>query len=347
MKILNRKIGIKHKPFIIAEISANHNGSLEKALKIVDQAAICGVSAIKIQSIDPNKITLNSRKKNFIINNKKSIWYKQSYYDIYKKASLSISWQKKILKRALQKGIIGFSTPFDEESVEFLEKINVPCYKIASFENNHFPLLKKIAKTKKPVIMSLGMLTLKEIEESYEFLKINGTKSVALLKCTSVYPSEAEELNLKTIQDLKKRFDCEIGFSDHTNNIYSSICAVSLGATIIEKHFNLSNNTSSLDEKFSIKKNEMGDLVSGCNLAHASIGKINYSLTNREKISRKSKRSIFASKDIKKDQIFDEKNLIIARPNIGLPPKEYYKILGRKAKKNISFATSIKKKMYL
>lgn len=346
MKILNRKIGFKHKPFIIAEISANHNGSLNKALKIVDQAALCGVSAIKIQSINPDKITLNSRKKNFIINNKKSIWYNQSYYDIYKKSSLPISWQKKILKRAEQKRIIGFSTPFDEESVDFLEEVNVPCYKIASFENNHFPLLKKIAKTKKPIIMSLGMLSLKEIQESYEFLKINGAKSIALLKCTSVYPAKVEELNLKTIQDLKKRFDCEIGFSDHTNNIYSSVCAVSLGATIIEKHFNLSNNATSLDDKFSIKKNEMKELVRGCNLAHTSIGKINYKLTKTEKISRKSKRSIFASKNIKKHQLLNENNLIIARPNLGLSPKEYYKILGRRAKKDISFATSIKKKMY-
>ena len=179
--------------------------------------------------------------------------------------------------------------------------------KIASFENNHFPLMKKIAQTKKPIIMSLGMLSLKEIQESYRFLKKNGAKNVALLKCTSVYPAHERSLNLKTLEDLRKKFNCEIGFSDHTNDIYSSISAVSLGATIIEKHFNLENNKKSLDSKFSITKNEMKRLVIGCNKAHQSIGKIKYDLTNDERISKKNK-SIYASKDIKKrEKIFNRK----------------------------------------
>ena len=287
MKIDKKIINLKNPPFIIAELSANNNGSLKNALKLVDHAAESGVSAIKIQTINPYKITLKTKQKNFIINNRKSIWYKKSFFDLYKKSSMPISWQKKILKRAKSNGLIGFSTPFDEKSVDFLEEMNVPCYKIASFENNHFPLMKKIAQTKKPIIMSLGMLSLKEIQESYRFLKKNGAKNVALLKCTSVYPAHERSLNLKTLEDLRKKFNCEIGFSDHTNDIYSSISAVSLGATIIEKHFNLENNKKSLDSKFSITKNEMKRLVIGCNKAHQSIGKIKYDLTNDEEYRKK------------------------------------------------------------
>ena len=343
MKIGKTIIGSKTNPFIIAELSANHNGSLKKALKLVDQAADIGVSAIKIQTIDPNKITLKTRKKGFIITNKKSIWYKKSFFDLYKKSSMPISWQKKIFQRAKLRGILGFSTPFDEESVDLLEDLNVPCYKIASFENNHFPLMKRIAKTKKPVIMSLGMLSLEEIRQSFNYLKKHGTKDIALLKCTSVYPANETKLNLKTIQDLRKKFNCEIGFSDHTNDIYSSICAVSLGATIIEKKFNLENNNKSLDSKFSITKDEMKKLVIGCNKAYQSVGQIKYSLSNDEKKSKESKRSIYAKQTIKKGEKFSTKNISVVRPGYGLSPKFYFKILGKKSKKNIFFAEPIKK----
>jgi pseudaminic acid synthase len=343
MKIKKTIISSKNSPFIIAELSANHDGKLYKALKIVDHAARCGVSAIKIQTINPEKITLNTKKKNFIIHNKKSIWYKKSFYELYKKASMPIKWQKKIFARAKKRGILAFSTPFDEQSVDLLEKMDVPCYKIASFENNHFPLLKKIAETKKPVIMSLGMLSLKEIYESVNYLKKHGTKEIALLKCTSVYPAKEEDLNLKSIQDLRKRFNCEVGFSDHTKDIYSSIAAVSLGATIIEKHFNLIENKKSLDSKFSITELEMKQLVVGCDMAQKSIGNIKYSLSKDEKISKKNKRSIYASKNIKKGEKFSEKNVSVVRPGYGLSPRFYFKIIGKKSTKNIFFADPIKK----
>jgi len=343
MKIKKTIISSKNSPFIIAELSANHDGKLYKALKIVDHAARCGVSAIKIQTINPEKITLNTKKKNFIIHNKKSIWYKKSFYELYKKASMPIKWQKEIFARAKKRGILAFSTPFDEQSVDLLEKMDVPCYKIASFENNHFPLLKKIAETKKPVIMSLGMLSLKEIYESVNYLKKHGTKEIALLKCTSVYPAKEEDLNLKSIQDLRKRFNCEVGFSDHTKDIYSSIAAVSLGATIIEKHFNLIENKKSLDSKFSITELEMKQLVVGCDMAQKSIGNIKYSLSKDEKISKKNKRSIYASKNIKKGEKFSEKNVSVVRPGYGLSPRFYFKIIGKKSTKNIFFADPIKK----
>jgi len=256
---------------------------------------------------------------------------------------MPIKWQKEIFARAKKRGILAFSTPFDEQSVDLLEKMDVPCYKIASFENNHFPLLKKIAETKKPVIMSLGMLSLKEIYESVNYLKKHGTKEIALLKCTSVYPAKEEDLNLKSIQDLRKRFNCEVGFSDHTKDIYSSIAAVSLGATIIEKHFNLIENKKSLDSKFSITELEMKQLVVGCDMAQKSIGNIKYSLSKDEKISKKNKRSIYASKNIKKGEKFSEKNVSVVRPGYGLSPRFYFKIIGKKSTKNIFFEDPIKK----
>ncbi len=344
MKIGKREIGLKKPPFIIAELSANHNGSYKKALKLLEHAAKSGVSAIKIQTINPEKITLKTKKKGFIIKNKKSIWYKKSYYELYKKASMPLSWQKKIFQKAKKIGLLAFSTPFDEESVDWLENIGVPCYKIASFENSHFPLLKKIAETKKPIIMSLGMLSLKEISSSYNYLKKNGAKEIALLKCTSVYPAKEKDLNLKCIEDLRNRFKCEVGFSDHTTDIYSSISAVALGATIIEKHFNLSKNNKSLDSKFSIDKNEMEKLVKGCNTAHKSKGSINYSLSAEEKLSKEGKRSIYAKKNIIKGEKFSKQNISVVRPGYGLSPKLYFKIIGKKSKKNINFAEPIKAK---
>ena len=343
MKIQKKKINLKNKPFVIAELSANHNGSLKNALKLVDHAAWCGVSAIKIQTINPDEITLDSTNKDFIIKNKKSIWHKKSYYNLYKKSFMPLIWQEKIFQRAKKKGLIRFSSPFDEKSVDFLEKINTPCYKIASFENQHFPLLKKIASTNKPVIMSLGMLSLEEIYESYWYLKKYGAKDIALLKCTSVYPANEIELNLKTIQDLRNKFNCEVGFSDHTDHIFSSITAVSLGATIIEKHFKLEDNNKTLDSKFSIGRSHMKELVFGCNKAQASRGEINYNLSKNEKIAKKSKRSIYISNDIKKNEVFTNNNIKIVRPGYGMSPKFYHKVIGKKALKNLNYGDRLLK----
>ena len=344
MIIKNKTINLNNKPFIIAELSANHNGSLKNALKLVDQAAWCGVSAIKIQTINPDEITLNSKKKDFIIKNKKSIWYKKTFYNLYKKSSIPLIWQEKIFRKAKKMGLICFSSPFDEKSVDFLEKIKTPCYKIASFENQHFPLLKKVASTGKPIIMSLGSLSLDETYESYSYLKRNGAKNIALLKCTSVYPAKEIDLNLQTMQDLRNKFKCEIGFSDHTDHIFSSVTAVSLGATIIEKHFKLDDNNKTLDSKFSIEKNQMRQLVLGCNIAQASRGRIKYSLSKDEKIAKKFKRSIYISKKIRKNEIFTPENIKIVRPGYGMLPKFYNNILGKKASRNLDFGERLLKK---
>jgi pseudaminic acid synthase len=239
IKIKTKKINKNNKPFIIAEMSGNHNGLLSNALKLVDLAAKCGADAIKLQTFTPDTITMKSKRKEFYIKDKKNLWKNNSLFELYKKAHTPWKWHHKIFERAKKKKIICFSSPFDETAVDFLEKLNAPFYKIASFENTHFPLLKKVAKTGKPIIMSTGLASIKEITESVKFLRKNGCKSLALLKCTSAYPAEPSDLNLQTIKDLKKRFNCEVGISDHSLGIGAAIAAISLGAVIIEKHFSL------------------------------------------------------------------------------------------------------------
>ena len=343
IKIKSRIISSNHKPFIIAELSGNHNGSLSNALKLVDLAAKSGADAIKLQTFTPETITLNTNKKHFLITDKKNPWKKNhSLFKLYKKAHTPWSWHKKIFERARKKKLIYFSSPFDETAVDYLEKLNVPIYKIASFENNHFPLLKKVAKTGKPVIMSLGLSSLKEVKESVKYLKKNGCKQLALLKCTSAYPADPRDLNLKTIDDLKKIFKCEIGFSDHSLGIGAAITAVSLGATIIEKHFTLKKNVG-VDGKFSSEVNEMKMLKEECNISWQALGKVFYGPTKNEINFKKYQRSIFISKDIKKGEKFTTKNLQVVRPSNGMHPKYFETILGKKSKKSLKFGTPLKK----
>ncbi len=344
IKIKSRIISSTSKPFIIAELSANHNGSLKNALKLVDLAAKSGVDAIKLQTFKPETITLKSNKKDFLIKDKNNLWKKNNnLYSLYKKAHTPWEWHSRIFQRAKKKKLIYFSSPFDETAVEFLEKLNVPAYKIASFENNHFPLLKKVAQTGKPVIMSLGISTLNEIKNSIKFLKKNGCKDIALLKCTSSYPAEPKDLNLLTIKDLKKKFKCEVGYSDHSLGIGAAISAVALGATLIEKHFTLKENHG-VDGKFSSELNEMKMLTHECNTAWKSLGKVYYGATNREKIYKKYKRSIYISKSIRKGEKFTENNIKVVRPANGLHPKYYEKIIGKLSKFKINKNTPFKKK---
>lgn len=343
MKINNKLlIGKKNSPFIIAEISANHDNNFDRLLTMVDAAAEAGASAVKIQTINPKEITLNSDSNEFTINNENSKWHGKKFYDIYKEATLPLSWHKKVFARAKKNKIIAFSTPFDEKSVDFLARLGTPLYKIASFENEHFPLIKKISTKNKPVIMSLGMLSLKQIYESVKYLKKCRIKSFALLKCTSLYPAPLENLNLASISDLKKKFNCEIGFSDHTTTINSSIAAVAQGATIIEKHFVLSKKDNTLDSHFSVDFNDLKELVIGCKEAHKSIGSVSYKLSKSEKIASKNKRTIRACMDIVKGTKFTNKNIKVVRPGGGLKPKVYPKIIGKKAKSNIKFGEKIK-----
>ena len=345
LKIKKRIISKNHKPFIIAEMSGNHNGSLSKALKIVDLAAEAGVDAIKLQTFTAETITMKGSRKEFFIKDKKNIWKNNSLYDLYKKAETPWEWHKKIFDRAKNKKLIYFSSPFDETAVDFLEKLNVPMYKIASFENNHYPLLKKIAKTGKPVIMSTGLATLDEIKDSVEHLKKNGCKQLALLKCTSSYPANPTDLNLISIQKLKKIFKCEVGFSDHSLGIGASITAIAYGATIIEKHFTLKKDEG-LDGFFSSEVKEMKRMREESIISWLSKGKNFFGPSKSEKIFKKYRRSIYCLKNIKKGEVFSPLNVKVIRPNLGLHPKYYPSLIGKKSKKNIKSGEPIKKNYF-
>lgn len=346
IKIKTKKISKKNKPFIIAEMSGNHNGLLSNALKLVDLAAKCGADAIKLQTFTPNTITMKSKRKEFYIKDKKNLWKNNSLFQLYKKAHTPWEWHHQIFQRAKKRKIICFSSPFDETAVDFLEKLNAPLYKIASFENTHFPLLKKVAKTGKPIIMSTGLASIKEISESVKFLRKNGCKSLALLKCTSAYPADPSDLNLLTIKDLKKRFNCEVGISDHSLGIGAAIAAVSLGAVIIEKHFSLKKNIG-VDGKFSSEVNEMKNLIDQSKIASKSLGKVFYGPTENEKKYLIYRRSIYVSKNVKKGEKLSKENTKIIRPSLGMKPKLYWSVLNKKFRKNIKKGTPLKKEFLI
>lgn len=333
-----------NKPFIIAEMSGNHNHSLEKALKIVEAAAQSGVDALKIQTYTPDTMTINCDSPDFIIEDKNSLWYGEKLYELYEKASTPYQWHKPIFDKCKQLGIIGFSTPFDTTSVDFLESLNCPIYKIASFENSDIPLLKKVAQTKKPVIISLGMLRFDEIKETLNVLKENGCTDLTFLKCTSSYPANVEESNLLTILDLKKHFpDCKIGLSDHTLGIGASIASIALGAEVIEKHFTLSREDGGIDSAFSMEPHEMKQLVDECNSACKALGKVSYELSENEKKSLKFRRSLYAVKDIQKGEKFTFENIRSIRPGYGLSPKHYEDVIGKTATRDLKFGEPLKK----
>lgn len=332
-----------NKPFIIAEMSGNHNKSLERALKIVEAAADCGVDALKLQTYTADSITINSDNSEFQIRDDGDLWQGQKLYDLYIKASTPYEWHKPIFDKCKELGLIAFSTPFDLTAVDFLEDLNCPIYKIASFENSDFPLLKKVAQTQKPVIMSLGMLSLKEIKESVEVLKNNGCNDLTLLKCTSNYPAKFENLNLLTIPDLQKHFpDCKIGLSDHTLGIGASIASVALGACVIEKHFTLSRAEGGVDSAFSMEPAEMKQLVEESNNVYKSLGVVSYELSEDEKKSLKFRRSLYVVKNIKKGEKITPENVRSIRPALGLHPKYYEEVLKKIAKKDLAFATPLK-----
>ncbi len=319
-------------PFIIAEMSGNHNQSLERALKIVDAAADAGASAIKIQTYTADTLTI---KGVFKITEKSSLWYGKDLHDLYDEAHTPWDWHKAIFEYAKKRGIICFSSPFDETAVDLLESLNNPIYKIASFEINHIPLLKYIAKTGKPVIMSTGASSLSEIAEAVNVLKREGCDNLTLLKCTSTYPATAENSNLNTIPHLKELFDCEVGLSDHTMGIGVAVAAIAKGANVIEKHFCLDRSEGGVDSAFSLEPAEFKQLVIEAKNAYLALGKINYGITNDEKKVDAGKRSIYISENINEGEVITSKNIKIIRPGFGLHPRYYIDVLGKKAKKNL------------
>lgn len=331
IKINNMTIGNNHKPFIIAEMSGNHNQSLDRALALVDAAAEAGAHALKLQTYTADTITM---KGAYTINDPKSLWNGKELHDLYKEAYTPWEWHKAIFNRANEKGMIAFSSPFDETAVDFLETLNVPLYKIASFENTHHPLLIKVAKTGKPVIMSTGVSSAEDIEESVKVLKNAGCKNLILLKCTSTYPATPENTNLNTIPQMQKLYNCMIGLSDHTMGIGASVAAVALGARVIEKHFTLSRKDGGVDSAFSLEPEELKNLVIETERAFLALGNIQIGIQEIEEKSMFFKRSIYVSEDINEGELFSEKNLKIIRPGNGLHTRYYFDILGKKATKN-------------
>ncbi len=328
--------GKDKEPFIIAEMSGNHNQSLERALKIVEVAAKTGVNALKIQTYTPDTMTIDKNDGEFLITDKNSLWTGKSLYELYKEAYTPWEWHKPIFDKCKECGIFGFSTPFDFTAVEFLEEINVPFYKIASFENSDLPLIKKIAKTGKPIIISTGMTNVAELNDLVETAKENGCKDLVLLKCTSNYPATPDGSNLLTIPHMRKLFNCEVGLSDHTLGIGVAVASVALGATVIEKHFTLSRAEGGVDSAFSMEPAEMKQLVVETERAWQALGKINYTVTEQEKKSLQFRRSLYIVEDMKAGDVITERNMRAIRPGLGVSPKYYEKFLGKTVKNDVS-----------
>jgi len=335
------------KPFIIAEMSGNHNQSLERALQIVEEAAKTGVDALKIQTYTADTITIDSDREEFLIKDKDSLWKGETLYSLYQKAYTPWEWNKPIFDKCKELGIIGFSTPFDFTAVDFLEDLNIPCYKIASFENYDLPLLKYIAKTRKPVIMSTGMIQLEELKESVCILKEIGCPEIVLLKCTSTYPANPKDTNLITICDLQEKFpDCVIGLSDHTLGTAVSVASIALGAKVIEKHFTISRAEGGVDSAFSMEPDEMKQLVIDSDIAYKSLGNIFYGPTEAEIPSLKYRRSLYVVKDIKEAEMFTSENIRSIRPANGLPTNFYNDIIGKTAIIDITSGTPLTRTMF-
>lgn len=341
MYLAKREIGLAARPFIIAEMSGNHNQSLERALEIVSAAANTGVDAIKIQTYTADTMTLNIEGGDFYINDEKSLWAGKSLYRLYQEAHTPWEWHKPIFEHAQKLGLLCFSTPFDESAVDFLESLNVPFYKIASFENTDIPLIKKVAGTGKPIIMSCGMATVAEIDDSVRAAREAGCRDLILLKCTSTYPASAENSNIKTVAHMRELFDCEIGLSDHTLGVGVAVAAVSLGATVIEKHFTLNRADGGVDSVFSMEPAEMSMLVTESNQAWQALGTIRYGATSAEKKSIAFRRSLYIATNIKAGDILTRENLRAVRPGFGLPPKYIEHFLGKKVNRIVKMGTPV------
>ena len=334
--ISGRQIGREHPPFVIAEMSGNHNQSLERALQIVDAAAESGAHALKLQTYTADTLTLDVKGGSFDIQDPKSPWNGQNLHSLYQSAYTPWQWHEAIFKRAASHGLICFSSPFDESAVNFLEEMKAPAYKIASFENNHLPLIRKVASTGKPVIISTGMATVCDLDQAVSTAREAGCTKLILLKCTSTYPATPENTNLSTIPHLRQLFDCEVGLSDHTMGVGASVAAVAFGASVIEKHFTLSRADGGVDSNFSLEPQEFASLVVETHRAWQSIGCIHYGPTEAEKKSLIFKRSIYVAKDIKQGELFSADNIKIVRPGDGAPPGFYEQLIGRKSPKALT-----------
>jgi N-acetylneuraminate synthase len=339
IKLGNKIIGPDHAPFIVAEMSGNHNQSLERALAIVDAAADSGAHGLKIQTYTADTMTLDINENEFHISDPDNLWKGNSLYKLYEQAHTPWEWHKAIFDRCRERGLVGFSTPFDLTAVDFLESLDVPCYKIASFENTDLPLIRRVAATRKPIIISTGMATIADLDETIRTIRQNGGNDIILLKCTSNYPATPENSNVRTIPHLSELFDVAVGLSDHTPGIGAAVASVALGAVLIEKHFTLSRAEGGVDSAFSLETSEMKALVTETKRAFQSLGKIFYGATGSEKKSLQFRRSLYVVKDMKAGETFSKENLRDIRPGLGLSPKYFDLLLGKRVAKDVKKGT--------
>jgi pseudaminic acid synthase len=340
MYIDNVEISDSNCPYVIAEMSANHNGDINNAFKIIDMAKACGANAIKLQTYSPDTITMNARTSEFMIED--GLWSGRSLYDLYEWAQTPWEWHEILFKYAREIGITIFSSPFDSTAVDLLESLNTPAYKIASLEIVDIPLIKYVASTGKPLIMSTGIANFDEIQEAVNAAREGGCKELAILHCVSGYPAPAGDYDLMTMVDMKKKFRVLTGLSDHTIGNTTAIASVALGASIIEKHVTLDRNGGGPDDSFSLEYQDLKDLCVDVKIAHNSLGKVDYGAKSSERGNIKFRRSLYFVKGIKVGQVITEKHVKSIRPGFGLAPKNITDIIGRRAKEDIEAGTATK-----
>ncbi|HEX8542804.1 MAG TPA: pseudaminic acid synthase [Pseudomonas sp.] len=340
-KIGSRSIGVDAPPFVIAEMSGNHNQSLEQALRIVEAAAKAGAHALKLQTYTADTMTLDIDEGEFFIKDPNNLWAGSSLYTLYEKAHTPWEWHAPIFARAKELGMLAFSTPFDESAVDFLESLDVPAYKIASFENTDLPLIRRVAATGKPMIISTGMASIAELDESVRAARAAGCRDLVLLKCTSTYPASPQNSHIRTIPHLRELFGCQVGLSDHTMGVGVSVAAVAMGATVIEKHFTLDRTDGGVDASFSLEPAEMASLVIETERAWQGLGHVQYGATLAEQNSLQYRRSLYVVRDMLTGETFSKDNVRAIRPGRGLAPKHIDAVLGRKARQPLSRGTAL------
>jgi pseudaminic acid synthase len=342
MKIDRYEIGLAHRPFVIAEMSGNHNQSLQRALEIVEAAAKSGAHALKLQTYTAQTMTLDLKEGEFFIDDPNSLWHGSSLFELYRQAHTPWEWHAPIMRRAKELGLACFSTPFDETAVDFLEGLGVPCYKIASFENTDLPLIRKVAHTGKPMIISTGMATLAEIDEAVRTARAEGCKDLILLKCTSNYPAHPASSNLASIPHMRTLFGCEVGLSDHTLGIGAAIASVALEATVIEKHFTLSRAEGGVDSAFSLEPDELKQLVQGTLIGWQAIGSPQFGPNDEELGSLAFRRSLYICENMKAGDALTPSNLRAIRPGHGLPPKYIDRVMGKRVNQALKKGTALR-----
>lgn len=341
MRIGHRPVGRNHAPLVVAEMSGNHNQSLDRALALVDAAAAAGAHALKLQTYTADTLTIDVEGDDFLIQDEESLWKGRNLHELYGQAYTPWEWHAPIADRARGHGMLFFSSPFDESAVDFLETLEVPAYKIASFEIVHLPLIRKAAATGKPLIISTGMSSVSDIEEAVHAARSAGCRELMLLKCTSTYPATPENTNVSTIRHLRQMFDCEVGLSDHTMGLGAATAAVAYGATLVEKHFTLRRADGGVDSAFSLEPSELRELVVETERAWQSIGRVRYGPTEAEAKSFRFRRSLYIVRDLEAGDMLTTENVRVIRPGFGLAPKHLDEVLGKRVRRSVKRGTAL------